>query len=168
MSSVRFDVILIPQILVSKTFRKLYVGPKNMWLTSYFCRQTRKEISTAPLTANSQLQQGLEEECRKARLRMRVPNSPCFCKQTKNGLKKVSFRGSGVSEAETWEGKVRVYEAKVSLVDATLRTSLSGIFLQTLPELVPPLKGHSIYLRAAVRRHCQRPPKGLGTKYEYI
>ena len=36
--------------------------------------------------------------------------------------------------------------------------SLSGTFLQTLPELVTPLKGHSLSPRG-----CQRPPKGLGT-----
>ena len=39
-------------------------------------------------------------------------------------------------------------------------------FLQTLPELVTPLKGHSLslYLRVAVHRRCQRPPpEGLGT-----
>ena len=44
----------------------------------------------------------------------------------------------------------------------TLRASLSGTFLQTLPDLVTPLKGHS-YLRAAVQRRGQRPPKGSGT-----
>ena len=44
----------------------------------------------------------------------------------------------------------------------TLRASLSGTFLQTLPDLVTPLKGHS-YLRAAVHRRGQRPPKGSGT-----
>ena len=44
----------------------------------------------------------------------------------------------------------------------TLRTSLSGTFLQTLPDLVTPLKA-SLYLRAAVQRRGQRPPKGLGT-----
>ena len=44
----------------------------------------------------------------------------------------------------------------------TLRASLSGTFLQTLPELVMPLKGHS-YLHAAVHRCGQSPPKELGT-----
>ena len=44
----------------------------------------------------------------------------------------------------------------------TLRVSLSGTFLQTLPDLVTPLKGHS-FLRAAVHRRGQRPPKGFGT-----
>jgi len=36
---------------------------------------------------------------------------------------------------------------------------------QTLPDLVTPLKGHSLflYLRAAVQRRGQRPPKGSGT-----
>ena len=32
---------------------------------------------------------------------MRVPNSTCLYKQTRNGLKMVNFRGFGVSEAET-------------------------------------------------------------------
>ena len=40
--------------------------------------------------------------------------------------------------------------------------SLSGTLLQTLPDLVTPLKG-TLYLRAAVHRRGQRPPKGLGT-----
>ena len=40
--------------------------------------------------------------------------------------------------------------------------SLSGTFLQTLPDLVTSLKGHS-NLRAAVQRRGQRPPKGSGT-----
>ena len=44
----------------------------------------------------------------------------------------------------------------------TLRTSLSGTFLQTLPDLVTPLKG-TLYLGAAVQRRGQRPPKGSGT-----
>ena len=44
----------------------------------------------------------------------------------------------------------------------TLRASLSGTFLQTLPDLVTPLKG-TLYLRAAVHRRGQRPPKRLGT-----
>jgi len=43
-----------------------------------------------------------------------------------------------------------------------LRASLSGTFLQTLPDLVTPLKG-TLYLRAAVHRRGQRPPKGSGT-----
>ena len=30
---------------------------------------------------------------------------------------------------------------------ATLRTSFSGTFLQTRPELITPLKGHSLFLR---------------------
>ena len=45
----------------------------------------------------------------------------------------------------------------------TLRAPLSGTFLQTLPDLVTPLKGHSLSLRAAVHRRGQRPPKGSGT-----
>ena len=46
-------------------------------------------------------------------------------------------------------------------MNPTLRASLSGTFLQTLPDLVTPLKGP--YLRAAVQRRGQRPPKGSGT-----
>ena len=45
----------------------------------------------------------------------------------------------------------------------TLRASLSGTFLQTLPDLVTPLKGHSLSPRTAVHRRGQRPLKGLGT-----
>ena len=46
----------------------------------------------------------------------------------------------------------------------TLDFYCSGTFPQTLPELVTPLKGHSIlYLCAGVHRRCQRLPKGLGT-----
>ena len=48
-------------------------------IRSYFGRQTRKEISTAPLIPNSQLQQSLEEECRKARARARVCVCVCVC-----------------------------------------------------------------------------------------
>ena len=44
----------------------------------------------------------------------------------------------------------------------TLRAPLSGTFLQTLPDLVTPLKGHSLY-GAAVQRRGQRPPKASGT-----
>ena len=44
----------------------------------------------------------------------------------------------------------------------TLRAPLSGTFLQTLPDLITPLKG-TIYLRAAVQRRGQRPPKVSGT-----
>ena len=44
---------------------------------------------------------------------------------------------------------------------STIRASLSGTFLQTLPELVTPLNG-THYLRAAVHRRGRRPPKGLG------
>ena len=49
----------------------------------------------------------------------------------------------------------------------TLRASLSGTFLQTLPDLVTPLKAAlgTLYLRAAVHRRGQRPPKGLGTDH---
>ena len=47
---------------------------------------------------------------------------------------------------------------------STLRASLSGTFIQTLPDLVTPLKG-TLYLREAVHRRGQRPPKGLGTNH---
>ena len=50
----------------------------------------------------------------------------------------------------------------ISMGAITLRASLSGTFLQTLPDLVTPLKGHSLS-RAAVQRRGQRPPKGSGT-----
>ena len=49
------------------------------------------------------------------------------------------------------------------ILNATLRASLSGTsFLQTLPDLVTPLEG-TLYLRTAVHRRGQRPPKGSGT-----
>ena len=44
----------------------------------------------------------------------------------------------------------------------TLRASLSFTFLQTLSDLITPLKGHSLS-PAAVHRRGQRPPKGSGT-----
>ena len=44
----------------------------------------------------------------------------------------------------------------------TLRAPLSGTFLQSLPDLVTPLKGHSLSPRS-VHRRGQRPPKGSGT-----
>ena len=47
-------------------------------------------------------------------------------------------------------------------VQGTIRAPLSGTFLQTLPDLVTPLKGH-LYLRAAVHRRGQHPPKSFGT-----
>ena len=77
----------------------------------------------------------------------------------------------------------------------TLRASLSGTFLQTLPDLVTPQKGHSLshtpsiafrhlppnsarfgyategaplYLRAALQRRGQRPPKGSGTNMTFM
>ena len=48
----------------------------------------------------------------------------------------------------------------------TLRASLSGTFLQILPELVTPPKGHSLSPRICLPTLCQRPPKGLG-RYQY-
>ena len=50
-----------------------------------------------------------------------------------------------------------------SLVQPTPRASLSGTFLQTLPDLVTLLKG-TLYLHGAVHRRGQRLPKGLGTE----
>ncbi len=47
----------------------------------------------------------------------------------------------------------------------TLRASLSGTLLRTLPDLVTPLTGGTLYLRAAVQRRGQRPPKGSGTNH---
>ena len=44
----------------------------------------------------------------------------------------------------------------------TLRASLSGTFLQILPELLTPLKGHSLSPRSCPATR-QRPLKGLGT-----
>ena len=43
----------------------------------------------------------------------------------------------------------------------TLQVSLSGTFLQTLPDLVTPLKGHFLS-----QRSCP-PTKGLGTNTDY-
>ena len=43
----------------------------------------------------------------------------------------------------------------------TLRTSLSGTLLQTLPELVAPLKGHSLSSHSCPLT-LSAPPKGLG------
>ena len=62
----------------------------------------------------------------------------------------VSNPGTGADDAYTADRRY------------TLRAPLSGTFLQTLPDLVTPLKGHS-YLLAAVHRRGQRPPKGFGT-----
>ena len=46
----------------------------------------------------------------------------------------------------------------------TLPASLSGTFLQTLPDLVMPQHWRdTLYLRAAVHQRSQNPPKGLGT-----
>ena len=43
-----------------------------------------------------------------------------------------------------WDGDVSDHEEGI-IEDPTLRASLSGTFLQTLPDLVtPPLKGHFI------------------------
>jgi len=49
------------------------------------------------------------------------------------------------------------------MAESTLRAPLSGTFLQTLPDLDTTLKAPTLYLRAAVQRRGQRPPKGSGT-----
>ena len=51
-------------------------------------------------------------------------------------------------------------------VRSTLWASLSGTFLQTLPELViyATEGALDLYLRAAVHRRGQRPPKGFSTE----
>ena len=54
------------------------------------------------------------------------------------------------------------FSSVVSSFHPTLRASPSGTFLQTLPDLVTPLKGHSVSAQA-VQRRGQRPPKGSGT-----
>ena len=46
----------------------------------------------------------------------------------------------------------------------TLRSSLSGTFLQTLPDLVTPLKGHSLSPRSCPPTRSA-PPKGLSTDH---
>ena len=50
-------------------------------------------------------------------------------------------------------------------VRLTLQALLSSTFFQTLPDLVTPLKGHSLtlYFHAAVQQRSQRPLKGSGT-----
>ena len=68
----------------------------------------------------------------------------------------------GVPQAARGQPKTSLAAAQRT-EKTTVRASLSGTFLQTLPELVTPLKGHSLSFRAAVHRRCQRPPKGLDT-----
>ena len=50
------------------------------------------------------------------------------------------------------------------ILRTTLRASLSGTFLQTLPDLVTPLKGHSLSLRSCPPT-LSAPSKGLGTDH---
>ena len=45
----------------------------------------------------------------------------------------------------------------------TLRASLSGTFLQTLPDLVTPLKGHFLSPRSCPPTRSAPPPKSSGT-----
>ena len=49
------------------------------------------------------------------------------------------------------------------LAASTVRASISGTFLQTLSDLVVNATEGALYLRAAVHRRGQRPPKGSGT-----
>ena len=63
------------------------------------------------------------------------------------------------------KGQAFLMGSKVVKRKPTLQALFSGTSLQTLPDLVTPLKGRSLslYLRAAVHQRGQRPPKGLGT-----
>ena len=63
-----------------------------------------------------------------------------------------------------WQNDQDLLRATAHRGGCTLRASLSSTFLQTLPDLVTPLKG-TLYLRAAVHRRGQRPPKGSGTNH---
>ena len=58
----------------------------------------------------------------------------------------------------SWAEAVWVIDSPVP----TLQALLSGTFLQTLPDLVMPLKGHSISAQLSSNTG-QHPPKGLGT-----
>ena len=58
-----------------------------------------------------------------------------------------------------------MFFGKKNRTPATLRAPLSGTFLQTLPDLVTSLKGHSLSPRSCPHWRCQRPPKGLGTNH---
>ena len=69
-------------------------------------------------------------------------------------LKRIMNRGLRRRKTATREGY------KHDRAGITLRASLSGTFLQTLPDLVTPLK-NTLYLREAVQRRGQRPPKGV-------
>ena len=58
--------------------------------------------------------------------------------------------GTGEEEAEEGAANGRVIQIgqwQFKMV-STLRASLSGTFLQTLPDLVTPLKGHSLFPRS--------------------
>ena len=61
-----------------------------------------------------------------------------------------------IGPATEWSGPLCFGRHDLSLAEAsrkvaTLRASLSGTFLQTLPELVTPLKGHSLYTHSENR-----------------
>ena len=60
--------------------------------------------------------------------------------------------------SQTWHILTRGPKASLSQVGG--ESELRGIFFQTLPELVTPLK--PLHLNAAVQRRGQRTPKGLG------
>ena len=49
-----------------------------------------------------------------------------------------------------------------SLASGDPAHSFSGSFLQTLPDLVTPLKGHSIFISAQLSNDAVSPPKGVG------
>ena len=88
------------------------------------------------------------------------------CKHASNSAKSdasVSFyRTEFHRERITPKQHLLEHRCVLVLVWGTLWASLSGTFLQTLPDLVTPLKGHSLS-RAAVHCRGQRPPKGSGT-----
>ena len=53
--------------------------------------------------------------------------------------------------------------AGVLILNTTLRAPLSGTFLQTLPDLVTPMIGHSLSPRSCPATRSEHPPKGSGT-----
>ena len=71
-------------------------------------------------------------------------------------------RGGGFEGGGAWGGGGSV--GLVAKWLPILQALLSLTFLQTLPELVTPLKGHMLYLRASAHAPMlwQRRPKGLG------
>ena len=68
----------------------------------------------------------------------------------------VKTAGEAGAAAVPMTGKLSRHPAHcLATLHLTLPASLSGTFLQTLPDLVTPLKG--------MQRRGQRPPKGSGT-----